>query len=210
MPRKKALPVPEEKQAVAKYEPTPMEQEAEKAYWSAVDGKLPAPKAKIVPRAGVGKVDIDHDDQSLGFLLLKNSMGTTSSAFAIELFGQLSNAVSLGAEPDVRAINFALSVIDGIKPQDQLEAMLAAQMAVVHMETMRFARKLTHVETLNQQNSNERALNKLMRTFMDQMTALRKHRTGGKQEVTVHHVTVNEGGQAIVGNVQQARGEGEG
>ena len=47
----------------------------------------------------------------------------------------------------------------------------------------------------------ERAFNKLARTFAAQVEALRRHRTGGEQKVTVEHVTVNEGGQAIVGNV---------
>jgi hypothetical protein len=34
------------------------------------------------------------------------------------------------------------------------------------------------------------------------MEALRKHRNGGKQTVTVQHVNVEDGGQAIVGDVQ--------
>jgi hypothetical protein len=33
------------------------------------------------------------------------------------------------------------------------------------------------------------------------------HRTGGEQKVLVKHVTVNEGGQAIVGNIE-GRGRG--
>jgi hypothetical protein len=53
----------------------------------------------------------------------------------------------------------------------------------------------------------ERALNKLARTFAMQMEALKRYRTGGEQKVTVQHVSVSEGGQAIVGNVTQAAGE---
>lgn len=119
---------------------------------------------------------------------------------------QLSNAVSIGKKPDQEAINFALSVIEGISPRDQLEALLAAQMAAVHMTTMDFSRRLAIAENIAQQDSAERALNKLARTFAVQMEALKRYRTGGEQKVTVHHVTVNEGGQAIVGNVD--RGEG--
>ena len=33
------------------------------------------------------------------------------------------------------------------------------------------------------------------------METLKRYRTGGTQKVTVEHVTVNAGGQAIVGNV---------
>jgi hypothetical protein len=35
-----------------------------------------------------------------------------------------------------------LSIIKGIEPRDQTEAMLAAQMAAVHMASMTFARRL--------------------------------------------------------------------
>ena len=49
-----------------------------------------------------------------------------------------------------------------------------------------------------------------MRTFTTQMEALRKYRTGGEQKVTVQHVTVNEGGQAVVGNVATGKGKGAG
>ena len=93
------------------------------------------------------------------------------------------------------------AVIKGIEPRDQIETMLAAQMAAVHNATMTFARRLAHCDTIPQQDSAERAFNKLARTFASQMEALKRYRTGGQQHVTVKHVTVNDGGQAIVGNV---------
>ena len=43
-----------------------------------------------------------------------------------------------------------LSVVKGIEPNDQVEAMLAAQMAAVHMTTMTFARRLAQVENIPQ------------------------------------------------------------
>jgi hypothetical protein len=105
------------------------------------------------------------------------------------------------------ALNFMLSVVRGVKPTDEVESMLAAQMAAVHMATMTFARRIAHVENIPQQDSAERAFNKLARTFTMQLEALKRYRTGGEQKVTVKHVTINEGGQAIVGNVSQgARG----
>jgi hypothetical protein len=101
-----------------------------------------------------------------------------------------------------------LSVVKGIEPKDEIEAMLAAQMAAVHMASMTFARRLAHVDTIPQQDSAERAFNKLARTFTIQMEALKRYRTGGQQKVTVEHVTVNAGGQAIVGNVSTTPGGG--
>jgi hypothetical protein len=69
---------------------------------------------------------------------------------------------------------------------------------------MTFVRHFDHIESLPQQDSAERALNKLTRTFTTQMETLKRYRTGGEQKVTVQHVSVGEGGQAIVGNVTQA------
>ena len=48
-----------------------------------------------------------------------------------------------------------LAVVKGIEPRDQIEAMLAAQMAAVHNATMTFARRLAHVELIPQQDSAE-------------------------------------------------------
>ena len=73
-------------------------------------------------------------------------------------------------------------------------------MAAIHNATMTFARRLNHVKNIPQQDSAERALNKLARTFAAQMETLKKYRTGGEQKVTVQHVTVSDNAQAIVGN----------
>jgi hypothetical protein len=105
--------------------------------------------------------------------------------------------------------NFMLSVVKGIEPRDQIEAMLAAQMAAVHAASMTFARRLAHVENIPRQDSAERAFNKLTRTFAAQMSALKEYRSKGEQKMTVQHVHVAEGGQAIVGNVN-APAEGVG
>ena len=137
---------------------------------------------------------------------MMRALGTDSQEFMDGVLRQLANAVSPGKDADEEAINFALAVIAGIEPQDELETMLAMQMVAVHMATMTFTRRLAHVETLDQQHGSERALNKLARTFAMQMEALKRYRTGGEQKVVVQHVNVNEGGQAIVGAVDRGRG----
>jgi hypothetical protein len=49
-----------------------------------------------------------------------------------------------------------LSVIHDIEPKNQLEAMLAAQMAAVHVLTMKLASQLATAEIIPQQDSAER------------------------------------------------------
>jgi hypothetical protein len=114
---------------------------------------------------------------------------------------QLANVGTKGRVVDESELNFMLAVVKGIEPRDQVEAMLAAQMAAIHNATMTFARRLNHVENIPQQDSAERAFNKLARTFAAQVEALKRYRSAGEQTVRVEHVTVNEGGQAIVGSV---------
>src|SRR6516165_11375143 len=95
-----------------------------------------------------------------------------------------ANASGRGRDIDEYGLNFMLSVIKDIEPRDQLEAMLAAQMAAVHVASMTFARRLAGVENIPQQDSAERAFNKLTRTFAMQMEALKRYRTGAEQKVT--------------------------
>ncbi len=129
------------------------------------------------------------------------ALGTTNDDFLEGLIAQLVNVGSQGSTPDESGINFMLAVVKGIEPRDQIEAMLASQMAAVHNATMTFARRLAHVDNIPQQDSAQNAFNKLARTFAAQVEALKRYRSGGEQKMTVQHVHVAEGGQAIVGNV---------
>jgi hypothetical protein len=158
---------------------------------------------------GVENITIDHPNKALGQIALMKALGTTNDDFLQGLVKQLVNAGSHGSAADEVGINFLLSVVKGIEPRDQIEAMLAAQMAAVHVASMTFARRLAHVDNIPQQDSAQNAFNKLARTFAAQVEALKRYRSGGEQKMTVQHVHVAEGGQAIVGNVN-APAEGVG
>jgi hypothetical protein len=147
------------------------------------------------------KLDIAHPDPGVGAVLLMKAIGTADYDFLEGFLHQLGNASSTGPTPDPQATNFALSVVKGLEPRDQIEAMLAAQMAAVHSASMTFARRLAQAQTLPQQDSAERTFNKLTRTFAAQMAALKDYRSKGEQKMTVQHVHVSDGGQAIVGNI---------
>jgi hypothetical protein len=116
------------------------------------------------------------------------------------MMGQLGDVASKGQIPNEQEFNFILSVVKAITPRDEVEAMLAAQMAATHNATMTLACRLNHVENIPQQDSAERAFNKLARTFAVQVETLKRYR-GGEQTMRIGNVTLNDGGQAIVGNV---------
>jgi hypothetical protein len=150
---------------------------------------------------GVLQITFTHADPDLAEILMMADLGTCDPNFLIGVQGQVASIGSRGRTIDEGASNFLLSVVRGVQPRDELEAMLAVQMGAIHQAIMMMARRLNHVENIPQQDAAERALNKLARTYATQMEALKRYRTGGQQKVTVEHVTVNEGGQAIVGAV---------
>jgi hypothetical protein len=121
---------------------------------------------------------------------------------------QLYAASTAKGEANEQRLNFLVSVIKSIKPEDQIESMLSAQMGAIHCLTMEFAAKLANATDLVWRESAERTVNKLARTFAMQVEALKRYRSNGEQKVIVQHVSVSDGGQAaIVGAVSStARG----
>ena len=97
---------------------------------------------------------------------------------------------------------FMLMAVEELEPRDAVERMLAVQMAATHVATIRSGRWLANSDNITQVQAHYTGFNKLARTFAIQVEALRKHRNGGNQTVTVQRVNVGDGGQAIVGNVQ--------
>jgi hypothetical protein len=182
------------------------ERSAFAAHLARRQSKGPIPRLKVKAAGGVTTIEPDHPSGKIAAALLSEALGTVNPDFATELINQLANAASKEGAVSEGGLNFMLAVVKDVEPRDQIEAMLAAQMAAAHMATMTFARRLNNVENIPQQDSAERAFNKLARTFAVQIEALKRYRSGGEQRVRVEHVTVNAGGQAIVGNVESLGG----
>src|SRR5262249_24053554 len=172
---------------------TAAERAAIKNYLARLQAK-PSVRFKVSKNGSVPQIEFDHPDKLIGSALLMDVLAMADGDFLNGIVDQIANASAHGQDIE-RGLNFMLSVIKGIEPRDQLEAMLAAQMAAVHVATMTFARDLAPV--------NISAFNKLTRTFAMQMEALKRYRSGAEQKVTLQQVSVAEGGQAIVGNVTQ-------
>jgi hypothetical protein len=160
---------------------------------------------------GVTQIQVNHRDAATAEALFCNQFGTDSSEFATmmaEQLGQLAVVTDSAGNQRVSeaVVNTHIAMVRGVAPTDEVEAMLAAQMSAIHMLTMATAG--TAHRAGNQPERRERALaqiNKLTRTFTAQMEALKRYRSKGDQKVTVEHVHVHEGGQAIVGNVSRGK-----
>ncbi len=171
--------------------------------------KRPAEKApdaqRKPPRIFVQWGEDNQMNIGMGGDFSRLDTATGHSKVSAGLISQVAILGSQGNRVDNDASNFALGFVDAMKPQDAAEALLFTQMAAVHQATMMLARRLNHVENIPQQDAAERALNKLGRTYAAQMDTLKRYRSKG-QTVRVERVTVENGGQAIVGNVTKGGG----
>ena len=135
-----------------------------------------------------------------------SSMGSADNDFASRLSTQLAGACwATSDDPKEFAdnVNPLLAAMHGIQPRDEVEGMLAAQMVAAHTAAMKMMQLLNCAEQLIQADSYASRANKFMRTYVAQMDALKRYRAVAQQTVRVERVYVNEGGQAIVGNVNQ-------
>jgi hypothetical protein len=123
--------------------------------------------------------------------------------------------LSLGAimsDSDAEAAKKAddlLAMMGELKPQDGFEGIMISQMIMVHKQAMAILGQANLEGNRNRRDIQESLISryvKLMRLYTQQLEALDKHRRGGNQKMTVEHVHVHEGGQAIVGNVNQGGG----
>jgi hypothetical protein len=106
-------------------------------------------------------------------------------------------------------LSATVAALVGIAPDDELEGMVAAQLVASHNAAMEcYRRAMIGDQTFEGRRENLSQANKLSRTHATLLEALNRHRGKGQQKVTVEHVHVHSGGQAIVGAVKQKEGGG--
>jgi hypothetical protein len=154
---------------------------------------------KSVVVGNTNTLAVNHPDPHLAGVRLAAALATTDATFADGIITQLSQ-LATGKDHVIEAsqLDILFAVVKGIAPQDPLETLLACQMAAIHAATMTFARTLKKAEYAEQQAAAITGLNKLARTFAIQVETLKKYRSSGEQNIRVQHVTVHDGGQAIV------------
>ena len=133
-----------------------------------------------------------------------------SSDFLNVLLAQTVNSAPLGLMTEDQKRQYAAAAagaLIGIQPNGELEGMLAAQLIACHSAVMECYRRAMNSQ-LPARDYYFNQANKLSRTYATLLDALNKHRGKGQQKVTVEHVHVHQGGQAIVGHIE-AKGEGD-
>ena len=142
--------------------------------------------------------EFTYSDKNCALAFLEQELAGRDPHFVEGLISQILNAVSPRESIDLEATNFVLSTVKSIKPRDQLEAMLAAQMGVIQDTIMKVSASLRRAMFGPHQENCLRNLVNLTRTFAVLMETLKRYRASGEQKVVVQHVSVNDGSQAVV------------
>jgi hypothetical protein len=140
---------------------------------------------------------------------LKRVGGSQSDDWNNVLANQAVNTLWLhpSEEFQARQRNATLAALVGIRPKDEIEAMIAAQLLAAHSAAMECYRRATLSEqTFEGRSETLSQANKLCRTYAQLLEALNRHRGKGQRKVTVEHVHVHAGGQAVVGMVETSGG----
>ncbi len=108
-------------------------------------------------------------------------------------------------QPSFNAVAMGIDAADAIGASNSLEKMLAHQLAVAHEAALRILDQALGHEGQRNPVEGCRLANtaaRLMSVYQDGLMTLQRLRTGGSQTVTVQHVNVQAGAQAVIGNVQ--------
>jgi len=155
------------------------------------------------PKAVDNRRDLKHVLQAMG--------GSKSDRWNNILVNQAIQTLRLVEYSDKEARDFQMAAtfaaLTGIGPKDVLEGMMAAQLIASHNAAMEcYRRAMIGEQTFIGRQEALNQANKLSRTFATLLDALNRHRGKGQQKVTVEHVHVHAGGQAVVGMVETPGG----
>ena len=141
--------------------------------------------------------------------LLAQATGVKDPDLAARIIDQVRRIQAVwpfGSANEAAQIQAAAEMMLEIRPESWMEALLATQTIGVHHAALSCVlRTALPVKSVEDVDVYARAATRLMRLFMEQVevTAKLKGKTG-RQKVTVEQVHVHEGGQAIVGAVNNA------
>lgn len=140
---------------------------------------------------------------------LETATGTKDPELQLKIVNQALAAYN--PDGDVQAQgDAALKMLESIAPKDGVEGMLAAQMVSSQDSAARLLKlAFNSNQTVQAMDMLLKHAAKFQQLYARQMEALTKYRGKGSQKITVEHVTVEAGGQAIVGNVAAAASEAQ-
>jgi hypothetical protein len=165
-------------------------------------------RAAVKPKTP--KESLPVEDPTAGEGKLKHIGGSKSDTFNNVLANHVLNTLwlkSFDQDGQNKLQSAAVAALAGIGPRDETEGMLAAQMVAAHNAAMEcYRRAMIPEQPLEGRKQALDYATKLSRTYTILLEALNRHRGKGQQKVTVEHVHIHAGGQAVVGAVETGGG----
>ena len=152
-----------------------------------------------------------EEDPDKCYLQMLATTGSTDRDFSKIILSQAVSTLRT-AENNEEKVTFIAAFMHGLKPMDEMEGVIISQMVGTHNLIMEYMRRaILPGQYLEAGNDYSNRAYRLMNIFLKQMEALEKYR--GKtiqQKMTVEHVHIHEGGQAVVGQIEnRSKGEGD-
>jgi len=123
-----------------------------------------------------GKTQVKVDPPNIvGELQIMDVLATGDVDFLNGIQCQIARASGSNDKTQLLEMNFMRSVIKGIEPRDQMESMLATQMAAVHVAAMNAATLMSNNSDFMTWDLGQRSLAKLTKTFATQMETLKRY-----------------------------------
>ena len=159
-------------------------------------------KKQLAPR-------VEPVDQTV----LEEATGTDEPHLQQHLIDQVYRTLwipkDLGEDEKSARIASAISLLQGIKPADEIEGMLAVQMVATHNAAMECLRRaMIKGQILAGRDQELKHAEKLLSIYSRQIEVLDKHRGKGQQKVTVEHIHIGAGAQAMVGQFNSGKTAG--
>ncbi len=144
---------------------------------------------------------------------LAKSTGTRNQDLARSLVDQTVRASIFyrheNEQKTVLTADATLAAMHALSPADEMEGLLIAQLLALHNQAMHYL-TITALEdnwkSLEISRNLANISTKLLRAFDNTLEALQKYRKKPEQTVVVKYVHVHEGGQAIVGHIENKGG----
>ena len=154
------------------------------------------PKRKMINMRSPGWVAIKSDDG------IAEATGTNDPELVQQLLNQVYRALwmpaDLSDEERLQQLRSAIAAMRGIKPQDEVEGMLATQMVATHAAAMECLRRsIIQEQSIKGRDSELRHAAKLLSIFAKQLETLNRNRGKGQQKMTIEHVNVESGGHSV-------------
>jgi hypothetical protein len=172
---------------------------------------------EVAPPVVCGRIDADgkiafgptHSNYAGFKAQLCHALGSTSPPFCFRVLYELASGPGVAPGSEELAVNRGLQFIAASKPESELQTMLLLQAWHTHGAVLVQQGRTARASALPQFEANGLLGVKLAKLFIQQIEALTKLRTAGKQIIEVQHVHVYPGGQAVVGTVNTRGGSVE-